>query len=237
MRCNRGAVTGTSIGLVLALLCSCGCARSFFLRGDWSLEFQRGIRCTETTCEEFSGDATCSSQPAVEVAPSCEGCQGGGECEPCPAKCGRPGLLRRGGLLRGLFARVGQPHLRRGPVEEHFPRFHPVPTHPVFGGAAAVCPVSSPAATPLTSPSLEPAEIVPVPASPPKSLNPPPAPLPEAAPSAPLPQQGDKPGEAGAASNAKPKADWQFDPTHPAPLPGKPAISPDIQATRPVTAR
>lgn len=129
------------VGCCLLLMSAgCYCPRprhGFILQGDWSLELNRipwlasrdnvyqggclGVPgCSGRCLPEVDGPATSMDEPGSNCGVACGG-----------VRCGQ----RACGICRGLPARGVQPDPSGGAVATGYhnhPRFHPVPTQPVF---------------------------------------------------------------------------------------------------------
>jgi len=136
---------------------SSGCCRpGYVLHGDWSFGLSRA---PQPGCQSQPG---CECQPGCQHRPGCQcqpgcGCQAKGNCPGQGSTAGQvgspdgkasasQGAGRKGCPLgkRGAIAGVPGP---TGPDQGH-PRFHPVPTRPVFGS------VSPPQVVPAVAPEL-----------------------------------------------------------------------------------
>lgn len=218
----RGVLNRIAFSVAFAILCCSGCARGLLVHGDWSLHVQRG--CVSGCTETKGSPGAAADQPTPSTTPACRetpiGCESAGS------------RAEHGGLLSHALAH-GEPRLRHGPTDDHFPRFHPLPTQPVFGnGTVDVC-----SSTPQTPQSPQTPEVVPSPADSPKPLNPPPAPLPETLPPTSGKTHGKKAIAAQEGRGTGNPSNWLFQPTYAEPAPAQRAITPLAEATRPTAAR
>lgn len=166
-----------TVGLLLAVTLiplSLGClgARArhgLLMRGDWSLEINRTPWLDgRQVVQEDRSEGSCG--------PSCgpEACEGGPACAAAGsgAACMRPG----GGACRGGAAGANDAAQAQANYHNH-PRFHPVPTQPVFTPRpyanvpvdAEVTPATSVEMPPVPTPTLAPPEPVPPPRGQPSS--------------------------------------------------------------------
>lgn len=119
-----------------AVGCSCNCCRKgIVLRGDWSLELNR-VPHLKSNGPTYQGDCDACDFGCAEVVPG--GCIDGCTSERLPAGDAGGGRAktsqRRGGEFYDEYSGsdAGPPPEPPQPTSAVQPRFHPVPTRPVF---------------------------------------------------------------------------------------------------------
>ena len=163
--CDRLTAVWPILFVVCLALSNTGCCRQdYVLHGDWTLGLNRARGCgpqcaSDCQCspgDQCSADGQCPIDGNRQAQANCAntaGCPSGAECasQDAGTRIKRCKLGARKAQAAAVAAVPGP----TGPSQGH-PRFHPVPTRPVFG------PVIQPVVVPVAAPEMA-VPVLPVP--------------------------------------------------------------------------